>query len=452
MIINFLKHILKVKHIAFMLLTVIFFGFAGVMYDVIIIGRQKSMVIEFNYPGAEKGLNPDGSIFEMSELKAPEVIEKAKKNLKDKNIDTEFLRSRIFITTRLRGQSLDNIIAAVQNEENIVYMPTTFYAYYTQKRKFSKNEAALFMESLEKAYTDYFAEKYSEKNDVLIYKDGDYDFGHMDYMEIHRVFKNKTEMMLGYLKTHQNENNTFYSEDGVNLGMAAKKLESFRNINLEKFYSYIVQNSVSKNNTEYVRGLDYLISENETKYEKTHDASDITKAAVSEYAPDIAAVAFIPSVNAKQKYYMSRTTTGIDELTRRSYEDGMEAARTLAELENYRSLRYRFSGFEPAGADKKLRTEEMITGLSKELEALSEEVLKIDNEYLEHKTRNYFKVRLQGRSDGKTVILKFIILGFILAFAIVIFIEFFKKRVFDRMLMLEEAFSSIEIVKKKRRE
>ena len=452
MIINFLRHILKIKYIAFILLVAILFGFAGIMYDVLIISRQKSMVIEFNYPGAEKGLNPDGSIFEISELKSPEVIEKAKENLKDKNIDTEFLRSRIFITTRLTGQSLDSIIAAVQNEENIVYMPTTFYAYYTQKRKFSKNEAALFMESLEKAYADYFAEKYSEKNDVLIFKADDYDFAHMDYKEIHQFFKDKIDSMMSYLRTHQNENNTFYSEDGVNLGMAAKKLESFRNINLEKFYSYIVQNGVSKNTSEYVKALDYQISENVTKYEKMHNASDISKAALGKYAPGVAAVAFIPSINAKQKYYMSRTTTGIDELTKRSYDDGIEASRILADLENYRNLREKFSATEFTGDDKKQTTEEMIKSLSKDLETLSGEVLKIDNEYLEHKTSNYFKVKLQGRSDGKLIVLKFIIFGMILAFAIIVFHEFFEKRFFKKMQVFEEAFSSIELVKKKRGE
>ena len=451
MIMSFLKHILKIKYIAFILITVVLFGFAGIMYDVLIISKQKSMVIEFNYPGAEKGLNPDGSIFEISELKSPDVIEKAKENLKDKDIDTEFLRSRVFITTRLTGQPLDDIVAAVQNEENIVYMPTTLYAYYTQKSKFSKNEAALFMESLEKAYAEYFGEKYSEKNDVLIYKADDYDFEHMDYMEIHQVFKDKIDVMLSYLKTHQNENNTFYSEDGVNLGMAAKKLESFRNINLEKFYSYIVQNGISKSNSEYVKELDYQISENETTYEKMHNASDISKAALGEYAPGIAAIAFIPSINTKQKYYMSRTTTGIDELTKRSYDDGIEAARTLDALEDYRSLRDKFSNFEATGDDKRQITEEMIKTLSHDLETLSEEVLKTDNEYLEHKTSNYFKVYLRDRSGGN-VIIKFIILGFLFAFAIMIFIEFFEKLVLKKLQVFEEAFSSIELVKKKRGE
>lgn len=451
MIINFLRHILKMKHILLMLSAVVLFGFLGAAYDVLVIQKQKNMVIEFNYPGAEKGLNPDGSIFEISKLKSDEVLEKAKEALDDKTLDTELLRSRIFISTRTNEKSVDDIIASVQGEKTVVYMPTTFYVYYAQKSKFSKNEAMSFMEGLEKAYTEYFSEKYSEKNDVLIYKDADYNFERMDYMETYQFFKDKITTMLNYIKSHQNENRSFYSEDGVNLGMAASKLESFRDINLEKYYSFIVQNGVEKDNNEYIKGLDYLISENEIDYEKKYDASRTTIESLDIYNRKIGAIAFIPSVDSKHNYYMSRTTTGIDELTKKSYSDGMEASKTLIKIEEYKNLRNKFTNAMPVGDDKKQAAENLTRELSKDLEALSEEVLKTDNEYLENKTSNYFKIYLRSQS-GRNAIVKFMILGFLLGFAIVIFIEFFKKRVLKEMKVFENAFSSIELVKKNRGE
>lgn len=451
MIIRFLRHILKLKYILLVLTAMVLFGFAGAAYDVLVIHKQKNMVIEFNYPGAEKGLNPDGSIFEISELKSPEVIEKAKENLDDKTLDTEMLRSRIYISTKIKNQSLDDIIASVQNEKNTVYMPTTFYVYYGQKRKFVKNESMQFMEGLEKAYTEYFTEKYSEKNDVLLYRASDYDFSNMDYMEICQLFNDKIASMLNYIKAHQNENRTFYSEDGVNLGMAASKLESFRDVNLEKYYSFIVQNGISKDSNEYIKGLDYTIAKIRTEYDKLSDASETTKHSIDAYNSKIGAVAFIPSVDSKHNYYMSRTTTGIDELTKKSYSDGIEASKTLIKLENYIDHRNKFLNAVPVGEDKKQAAERLTKELSDDLETLSAEVLKTDDEYLEHKTSNYFKVYLRDRGSGN-IIIKFMILGFLLAFAIIIFIEFFKKRLLDEFRVFEDAFSSIELVKKKRGE
>ena len=73
--------IFKKKYIIFVLIVTMLFGTGGTMYNVFIKNRQKSMLIEFNYPGSENGLNPDGSVFEISELKSTEVIERAKKNL-----------------------------------------------------------------------------------------------------------------------------------------------------------------------------------------------------------------------------------------------------------------------------------------------------------------------------------------------------------------------------------
>ncbi len=443
----------KKKYIIFVILISLLFGLAGTMYNVFVKNRQSSMVIEFNYPGSEKGLNPDGSIFEIFELKSNEVIEKAKANLKNNDIDTDFLRSRIFITTKFSSQSLDRIVSAVQGETNTIYMPTAFYIYYSQKDKFSKNESDLFMESLAKAYSDYFSEKYSEKNDILVFKAEDYDFENIDYVEIHQILENKIDSMLSYIKTHQNENRAFYSEDMENLGTAAKKLESFRDTNLEKFYAYIVQNGISKDSEMYLKSLDYFIDENELEYRKLIEGSDLAKEAIEKYEKDIIAVVYVPSVDSKRNYYMSRTKTSIDYLTKQSYSDGMLASKILKDVAYYRDLKSKFSASREDSAQKLQSAEAMINDLSKNLEEISKELVKVDNEYLEHKTMNYFNIRLPSHNSISIVfIIKFMILGFIFSLAIVVFVEFFRKKLFEKLRTIDLAFSAIERANKNRGE
>ena len=49
------------KYFAFLLLVVIAFSFLGESYHVLVLSNLKGMNIRLNYPGAEEGLNPDGS-------------------------------------------------------------------------------------------------------------------------------------------------------------------------------------------------------------------------------------------------------------------------------------------------------------------------------------------------------------------------------------------------------
>ena len=450
---KFLQRLFRTKYIFIVLVITLISGAAGSLYNVLVLNRQKNMVIEFNYPGAERGLNPDGSIFEIAELKSAGVIDKARENLKDQSIDTEFLRSRIFITTKVTNNSLDKIISAVHNEQTLIYMPTTFYVYYSQKDKFSKNESDVFMENLAQAYTDYFSEKYTEKNDILIFKAEDYDFSDKDYMEIYTIFKNKADSMYSYISNHQNENRAFYSEDKVNLGMAAKMIESFRDINLEKFYAYVVQNAVSKDNVEAAKRFDYLISEAQIEYDKLYSSSTIASDALAYYEPDVGAVAFIPSVNSKGNYYMSRTKTGLDYITKLSYDNGVLASKKLKEIEYYRGLYDKFASIEYSDPQKIESAEKMMQALVSDLEQISEDVLKTDNEYLEHKTMNYFNIRLPKKSAiNITLVIKFMIAGFLFALCIVIFMEFFKKIFMKKMSVLAKSFSSMKLLDEKRGE
>ena len=448
-----ISRVLQKKNILLIAVITILCGIGGSMYNIFVVNRQQSMVIEFNYPGSEKGLNPDGSTFEISELKSTAVIEKAKEYMNETESDTEFLRSRVFITSKISDTSIDKIISDVQTEKNTIYMPTTFYIYYSQKNKFSKNESKLFMESLAKAYTEYFSEKYSEKNDILIFDPDNYDFEHIDYIEAHRIFKNKVESMLNYITAHQTENRAFYSEDKLNLGMAAKKLESFRDTSLEKFYAYIVQNSVSKNNSEYIKSLDYLIDDNTLEYKKEIEGSEIIKNAVEKYDPSIAAVAFVPSIDIKKNYYMSRTKTGIDDLTKMSYNDGMTASKTLKEVEYYKSLREKFSVVNFSSAAKKQIADDMLKEMAENLEQISTEILKIDDEYITHKTMNYFVIRLPSDYSLRlSLIAKFVIAGFAVSLALILFNEFLRMRFLKKVHVIDSAFEAAEEAKKKEEE
>lgn len=450
-----IRRFFKKKYFAIMIIIPLVFGMMGETYNFLIKNRQKSMVVEFNYPGSEKGLNPDGSVFEISNLKSDEVLNRAREYMGDaeSDYDNEFLRSRIFITSKITSQSLDRIISNIQEDKATAYLSTTFYVYYSQKNKFSKNESIKFMESLAKAYTDCWEEKYSENNDILTYTADSYNFDGTDYTEIYLILNNRVESMIDYVRAHQKENRAFYSTDEMNLGMALKKLESFRDINLEKFYAIIVQNAISKNNSEYVKRIKYLLESNSLEYEKLKAASDIAKQSIEQYDTKISSVAFVPTIDSNNSYYMSRTKTGLDSLAKQSYQDGIASYRILQSMSDYTNLYDKFSKVSASSEENISMADKMVSDLSSELSEISKEIVKTDDEYIEHKTMNYMSIRLP--SDNKvslSFIVKFGILGIMLALAVILFEEFLKNKMLERFKVLKSAFSNIYLSGEKRGE
>lgn len=448
--VHLINRFIKKKYFVLLLAIPILFGIFGELYNVFILARQKCMVIDFNYPGAEQGLNPDGSMFDISDLKSDEVLKAAAAGMGDENYDIETLKSRIFISSKISSNTLDNVMLDVQNGKNTIYMPTTFYVYYSQKNKFSKNESTVFMANLASAYEEYFGEKYSEKNDILDYTDATFDFSDKDYSEIYRIFHNKVESMISYVKTHHSENRAFYTDDGARLGTSSKKLENFRDVSLEDFNAFIVQNGVSKDNADYVKRLQYTIESKQLDYKKTQEASDIAKHALEIYDPNIAAVAFVPSMDAQQSYYMSRTKTGIDNLTRTSYDNGMEASKTLDEIVDHENLYKKFSMVKTTPDDNIAQAEQMVASLSSELSELSTEITKIDNEYLGRKTRHYFSISVPDNYSifNLTLIVKWMIFGFVFATMAIVFIEIYKKKLTKKIRTIKNFFMVIAQVQK----
>ena len=69
------------------------------------------------------------------------------------------------------------------------------------------------------------------------------------------------------------------------MGTAIKRLESFRDISLEKFYANVVQNGISKDNEDYVKRIEYFLENKTLEYEKLAEASEIAKNIMAEYEP-----------------------------------------------------------------------------------------------------------------------------------------------------------------------
>lgn len=414
------------RYLAFVMLVVVAFAIFGEMYHLLILSNLKGMAIRLDYPGAEKGLNPDGSRFVISEMTNDEILDAAKAGLKIENTSNDEIRRRLFITTKFSQKEMDVVVSDIRDGMQGSYVPTTFHAYYSQKNKFGKNETYEFLTALAETYRDYFYKNHAENNSVLEFNPENDDYSSYDYYEIYTILYNKAERMLELMKTHHDENRGFRNEDNSNFSTLRDELANFKNVKLERFNAYIIQNNISRNRAAYVNKLTYLIDKNTIDFNKKNSSSEITKNALNKYDPQIIAVAFVPSVDNTNSYYMSRTKTGIDDLAKDSYNDGMEAARISKKLDDYNNRFKRYSSAADSTEDMIKNADEYLDGILKDFKELSDKITKFDDEYLEYKTEKYFTYVVDSKSSifNFPVMIKFALLGFVLAVLMILYMEF----------------------------
>lgn len=435
------------RYLAFVMLVVIAFAVFGEIYHVLILSNFKGMMISLDYPGAEEGLNPDGSRFVISEMTNDEILDAAKSGLKIESKSNDEIRQRLFITTKFSQKEMDAVVSDIRDGMQGSYVPTTFHIYYSQENKFAKNETYEFLNALAETYKDYFYKNHAENNSVLEFdKDDDYD---NDYYEIYTVLYNKAERMLEYMKTHHTENRGFRADDNTNFSTLSDELSNFKDVKLERFNAYIVQNNISRNRAAYVNKLSYLIDKNTIDFNKKNSASEITKGALNKYDPQIIAVAFVPSVDNTNSYYMSRTKTGIDDLAKESYNDGMEAARVSKKIDDYNNRFARYSAAADSTEDVLSAANEYLTGILSDFKKLSDKIIKFDDEYLEYKTEQYFTYAVDSKSSilNIAVMIKFAAIGFILAVLMVLYIELFHDTVTEKTRVAKKFFDVIRRIK-----
>ena len=445
--------LMKKRYLAFMIFVITAFSLAGEMYHLLILSNLKGMVVTLNYTGAEKGLNPDGSRFIMSEITNDNILNAAKKGLKIEKQSNNEIRQRLFITSKFSQNAMNAVIDDIESGMRGSFVPTTFHVYYTQKNKLGKNETYEFLDSLAKTYKAYFYENHAENNSVLRFSRDDESFSNYDYIEINDLLYEKAEQMLKLMKKHQEENRSFRSKDNVNYGTLCDELENFRDVELEKFKAYIVQNNITKNRLESANKLIFLIDKNTIDFNKKKNASDIAKTALAKYDPQIAAVAFVPSVDNTNSYYMSRTKTGIDDLAKNSYASGMEAVGISAQLDEYNNRFSKIQAASDTGEDMLAYTESYLSGILDELESVSKKIVKLDNEFLKYKTGSYLSYKVDSKPPviNLKIMIKFAVLGAALALAMIIYIEFFHSVLNEKTGRIYRIYKTLAANRKRRR-
>lgn len=364
--------------------------------------NKKSVVLSLNYEEASKGQNPNLTRYNVYELKSDRVMERVISNagLQDVLTPTE-LSEHIDIAENSSGKTID------PNDSSTYYISTSYTVSYRMNREIKNISVDDMMTLICKSYNDKFHEEYVGTKSVLKYDLGDIEG--KEYIEIAKLFTNKSDQMLRYIQQRIEENATYRSDiTGQSFQTIKKMIQNVQNYSIKKYSAFVLESGLSRNKDHYIRTLNYKNDMLNINYQKFMIDYNVRKQQVQDYDSAMIGTVMVPSINEKQEYYMSRTNTGTDYLTKEadySLSQGNAVDRDIIDNNDI------IAKVNASTADEESykKADELIKTVDEELKQVANTADTTDKEYIKHTTKDYLTFTEYTGSGNKMFILETVI-------------------------------------------
>ena len=111
----------------------------------------------------------------------------------------------------------------------------------------------------------------------------------------------------------QAESRSFQSEEtGETFTSLEKKINSFRDVQIERYRAFVLENGLVRDRTQYISKLNYINRISNIYYMKHLTAYQVRLEAIDKYERDMASVVLVPTEDENREFYMSRTQIGVE--------------------------------------------------------------------------------------------------------------------------------------------
>lgn len=354
------------------------------------------VMLSLNYEEASKGQNPNRTRYNVYEFKSDEVMERAIQYAGLESVFTpEELAENIDITE-------NNTKAIDPQDENSYYISSNYQIKYTQERKIKDVSANDMMNLICKAYNEYFHDRYVGNKSVLKYQLGDID--NMEYIEIGKLFMQKSDEMLRYIDQRIVDNATFSSETtGESFQTIKKMIQNVQNYSIKKYSSFVLESGITRNLEHYKRTLTYTNEVMDIRYRKFMIDYNVRKQGVTDYDAGMIGTVMVPSINSKSQYYMSRTNTGTDYMTLDADYFLNQGNIVQRDIIDNNDIIQKIGSSNPSKEDYE-KVNELIKSVDGELKKVAAVANTTDRDYLKYTTKDYLSFKVTGNMDLNVVL------------------------------------------------
>lgn len=368
---------------------------------------KKSTVAEttitLNYEEASKGLYPNSTRFSISLIKSDEVLERVIEKAGLKGITVEDIAENI----SAQGNHVHNLNEAKEGEYRIA---TSYDITYKKNPEIKSLSAQTMLDLIVQAYKEEFYEHYTYSNADL--KCDLESMENLEYLEIADLFERESNKISRYLQEKIDENGTFQSENTQESFVSLKKLiDNFREVDLEKYRSFVKQSGLYKNKERY---LDKLLYQNyllDIKYQKFKEEFDIRMKAIDIYDSALTAVVLVPTVDTQREFYMSRTRVGVDYQAEAAERVNASANDVNKTINTNKTIIDKLENTFVISGSNAEKAKTMISTMTASLNDITEKTIITNREFVRYKTKDYLSAKTGERSLIEILGVKWMILA-----------------------------------------
>lgn len=253
----------------------------------LLLPASKSVVaiIELNYPGIELGLNPDGTQFDISQLKSPYVIEHALQEIDMTNIGIkpDEVRRNIDITPIIPSDVAQRAETLIKQGNEYIYYPSEYKITYKVNKAFSYNQGISLVETIISEYQEYFYTLYSDVK-TIENTIGNLDYSTYDYPDIVQVMTIQIQGVQEFLDEKTSEDGNFRSsETGYNFADLNRSFDIIKTVDTSKLESLVYTNTLTKNRIKLIKDYEYKVKRMELDQAKKNSEAEEARRLMDQF-------------------------------------------------------------------------------------------------------------------------------------------------------------------------
>lgn len=349
--------------------------------------NKATVVITLNYENSSNGLNPDDSKLNLRFLKGEEVLSKALETTEmNRYMTVKELASYIHIKS-VSSKDID-----VNAETK--YIDSTYKVTLTLPNEYLDYVSAKKMlGEICESYQEWFIDSYVINSKALEIDTSNFD--NMDYVTISKYFDLMALRGKNYLTQKEESTTAFIGSDGTTWKSLHQELSNLTEYDITTFNRYIWETGISRDKDWAITLYEYTNDELYIDYNLYIRNIDSYEKVVNQYRNEMTSSVLIPTYDEQGEFYMSRTKTGIDQISK-SMDNYIGDASVIKEKIDLNSNKIdKLTNSKITNTEK---ADMMLKNIQDKIVDIFERIKALDTEYINKKTTGYIRYEFVEQS------------------------------------------------------
>ena len=352
--------------------------------------------VKLNYEEAAKGLNPNSTRFNASEIIGKDVLEEVIKK-GGFNISVDELAECLSLETNYDKIEIDT------EDVDKLNIATDYHVVFKPGIRQLKIDGVALMNLIGSVYRDKFKDTKTENVKILDLDVSEYS--NTEYHSVAKYLEMQAHKLKHFIDTYSYENSNYRSSNGSTFAALSNKIQNYLDVELERYNSYVVENGLTGSKESFDTLTDYKNKLLTLDYDKNMAAYDVRLEAIKMYDDQMAKIVLVPTKDEDFEYYMSRTKIGVDNFADEAQHELESATSLQKKIDENTYAKERVDAAEASSAAF-AKADELGQTLLTELKELGTESSDIINSYIADKRKGYLQIDFLSRSKTGRIGLK----------------------------------------------